>query len=53
MLVDVRSPDEHAGKIIAPPGIQELAIRAGCIPGSKNVPWSKTVKDDGTFKVGR
>jgi thiosulfate/3-mercaptopyruvate sulfurtransferase len=51
VLVDVRSPDEHAGKIIAPPGIQELAIRAGCIPGSKNVPWSKTVKDDGTFRA--
>jgi thiosulfate/3-mercaptopyruvate sulfurtransferase len=50
VLVDVRSPDEHHGKIFAPPGIQELSIRAGCIPGSKNVPWSKAVNEDGTFK---
>jgi thiosulfate/3-mercaptopyruvate sulfurtransferase len=49
-LVDVRSPDEFAGKIFAPPGIQELAIRAGHIPGAKSVPWSKTVNEDGTFK---
>ena len=50
VLVDVRSPDEYAGKIIAPPGIQELAIRAGHIPGANNMPWSKAVNDDGTFK---
>ncbi len=50
VLVDVRSPDEHNGKIFAPPGIQELSIRAGCIPGSKSIPWSKTVNEDGTFK---
>ncbi len=50
VLVDVRSPDEHQGKVFAPPGIQELAIRAGCIPGSRNVPWSKAVNEDGTFK---
>jgi len=50
-IVDVRSPDEHTGKIFAPPGIQELSIRAGCIPGSKNIPWSKTVNEDGTFKT--
>jgi thiosulfate/3-mercaptopyruvate sulfurtransferase len=50
VLVDVRSPDEHTGKVFAPPGIQELSIRAGCIPGAKNIPWSKTVNDDGTFK---
>jgi len=50
VLVDVRSPDEHNGKVFAPPGIQELSIRAGCIPGSKNVPWSKAVNEDGTFK---
>ena len=49
-LVDVRSPDEFAGKVFAPPGIQELAIRAGHIPGAKSVPWSKTVEEDGTFK---
>jgi thiosulfate/3-mercaptopyruvate sulfurtransferase len=50
VLVDVRSPDEYAGKIIAPPGIQELAIRAGRVPGAKNVPWNQTVNQDGTFK---
>ena len=49
-LVDVRSPDEYAGKIFAPPGIQELAIRAGHIPGAKNIPWAKAVNEDGTFK---
>src|SRR5262245_20759252 len=50
VLVDVRSPDEFTGKVIAPPGIQELAIRAGHIPGAKNVPWKSAVKEDGTFK---
>ena len=50
VLVDVRSPDEHNGKVFAPPGIQELSIRAGCIPGARSVPWSKAVNDDGTFK---
>jgi thiosulfate/3-mercaptopyruvate sulfurtransferase len=51
VLVDVRSPEEHLGKVFAPPGIQELSIRAGCIPGSKNIPWNKTVNEDGTFKT--
>jgi len=50
VLVDVRSPDEFSGKVIAPPGIQELALRAGHIPGAKNVPWKSALKDDGTFK---
>jgi thiosulfate/3-mercaptopyruvate sulfurtransferase len=50
VLVDVRSPDEHNGKVFAPPGIQELSIRAGCVPGSKNITWSKAVNEDGTFK---
>jgi thiosulfate/3-mercaptopyruvate sulfurtransferase len=49
-LVDVRSPDEYTGKIIAPPGMNETAQRAGHIPGAKNIPWSKTVNDDGSFK---
>jgi thiosulfate/3-mercaptopyruvate sulfurtransferase len=49
-LVDVRSPEEFSGKIIAPAGSAELAIRAGHIPGAKNVPWKKAVRDDGTFK---
>ncbi len=50
VLVDVRSPDEHTGKVFAPPGIQELSIRAGCVPGSRNITWSKAVNEDGTFK---
>lgn len=51
VFVDVRSPDEYQGKIFAPPGIQELSIRAGHIPGAKNVPWSRNVNQaDGTFK---
>jgi thiosulfate/3-mercaptopyruvate sulfurtransferase len=36
-LVDIRSPDEYSGKIIAPQGIQELAIRAGHVPGAINL----------------
>lgn len=49
-LVDVRSPDEFTGKVIAPPGMNETAQRAGHIPGAKSVPWSQTVRPDGTFK---
>jgi thiosulfate/3-mercaptopyruvate sulfurtransferase len=49
-LVDVRSPDEFTGKIIAPPGMTETAQRGGHIPGAKNVPWSTAVNADGTFK---
>jgi thiosulfate/3-mercaptopyruvate sulfurtransferase len=50
-LVDVRSPDEFTGKVIAPPGMSETAQRGGHIPGAKSIPWSKTVNDDGTFKA--
>lgn len=51
VLVDIRSPEEYSGAIVAPPGVQELAIRAGHIPGATNVPWSRAVNDDdGTFK---
>lgn len=50
-ILDIRSPDEFSGKIIAPPGVQELAIRAGHIPGSVNVPWSRAVNADGTIKA--
>src|SRR6185295_18472338 len=39
-LVDVRSPDEFSGKVIAPPGMSETAQRGGHIPGAKSVPWS-------------
>src|SRR5437588_380804 len=49
-LVDVRSPDEFTGKIIAPPGTTETAQRAGHIPGARSIPWSKAANDDGTFK---
>jgi thiosulfate/3-mercaptopyruvate sulfurtransferase len=48
--VDVRSPDEFSGKINAPPGLPETAQRSGHIPGARNIPWAKTVNDDGTFK---
>lgn len=49
-LVDVRSPDEYTGKVIAPPGMTETAQRGGHIPGARNVPWNTAVNPDGTFK---
>ena len=49
-LVDVRSPDEFTGKVIAPPGMNETAQRGGHIPGAKSIPWSTAVNPDGTFK---
>jgi thiosulfate/3-mercaptopyruvate sulfurtransferase len=49
-MVDIRSPDEFSGKIFAPPGFAETAIRAGHIPGAVNVPWASAVAEDGTFK---
>jgi thiosulfate/3-mercaptopyruvate sulfurtransferase len=50
-LVDVRSPQEYSGELIAMPGYeQEGAQRAGHIPGAANVPWSQAVNEDGTFK---
>jgi thiosulfate/3-mercaptopyruvate sulfurtransferase len=50
-LVDVRSPDEFSGKILAPAHLpQEQAQRAGHIPGALNVPWSRAANEDGTFK---
>jgi len=49
-LVDVRSPDEFTGKVIAPPGMTETAQRGGRIPGAVNIPWSQAVKEDSTFK---
>jgi thiosulfate/3-mercaptopyruvate sulfurtransferase len=49
-LVDIRSADEFNGRVFAPPGIQELAIRAGHVPGAANVPWNQAVNSaDGTF----
>jgi thiosulfate/3-mercaptopyruvate sulfurtransferase len=49
-LVDVRSPQEFSGEVIAPPGMTETAQRGGHIPGAVNVPWAKAVNEDGTFK---
>jgi thiosulfate/3-mercaptopyruvate sulfurtransferase len=49
-LVDVRSPAEFSGDIIAPPGLPETAQRGGHIPGAANIPWGQAVNDDGTFK---
>ena len=49
-LVDVRSPAEFTGEILAPPGLQETAQRGGHIPGAANVPWGQAVREDGTFK---
>ena len=49
-FVDVRSVDEFTGKILAPPGLAETALRAGHIPGAVNIPWAQAANDDGTFK---
>jgi thiosulfate/3-mercaptopyruvate sulfurtransferase len=50
-LVDVRSPDEYAGRLLAPAHLpQEQAQRAGHIPTAASVPWSKAANDDGTFR---
>jgi len=50
-LIDVRSPDEYAGRLKAPPHLpQESAQRAGHIPTAANVPWSKAAEEDGTFR---
>lgn len=50
-LVDVRSPDEFSGKILAPAHLpQEQSQRPGHIPSAINVPWSKAANEDGTFK---
>jgi thiosulfate/3-mercaptopyruvate sulfurtransferase len=49
-LVDVRTPAEFAGEVIAPPGLTETAQRAGHIPGAKNIPWGQATREDGTFK---
>jgi len=50
-LVDVRSPDEFSGRLLAPAHLpQEQAQRAGHIPTAKNVPWSRAANEDGTFR---
>lgn len=50
-LVDVRSPAEYSGEVIAPPGMTETAQRGGHIPGAQSIPWSQAVNEDGTFKT--
>ena len=51
-LVDVRSPDEYSGKLLAPAHLpQEQAQRAGHVPTAVNVPWSKAANEDGTFRT--
>ncbi|MGY2064802.1 sulfurtransferase [Blastococcus sp. SYSU DS0619] len=50
-IVDVRSPDEFSGKILAPAHLpQEQSQKAGHVPGAINIPWSKAANEDGTFK---
>ena len=50
-LVDVRSPAEYSGELLAPAALpQEGAQRAGHVPGAANIPWATAVRDDGTFK---
>jgi thiosulfate/3-mercaptopyruvate sulfurtransferase len=49
-LVDVRSPEEFSGEVLAPPGLQETAQRGGHIPGAQNISWAAVTNDDGTFK---
>jgi thiosulfate/3-mercaptopyruvate sulfurtransferase len=50
-LVDVRSPEEYSGEVLAPPGLQETAQRGGHIPGAKNISWAAVTNADGTFKT--
>ena len=50
-IIDVRSPDEFSGKILAPAHLpQEMAQKGGHVPTAKNIPWSKAANEDGTFK---
>ncbi len=50
VLIDVRSPQEFSGEILAPPGLPETCQRGGHIPGARSVPWGKSCNEDGTFK---
>lgn len=49
-IVDVRSPEEYRGEVLAPPGWNEGVQRGGHIPGAINIPWSRAVSADGRFK---
>jgi len=50
VLIDVRSPQEFTGEILAPPGLPETCQRGGHIPGARNIPWAKAANEDGTFR---
>ena len=50
-MIDVRSPQEFTGEILAPPGLPETCQRGGHIPGARNVPWATAANQDGTFKT--
>ena len=51
-MVDVRSPEEFSGEVLAPPHLpQEQPYVAGHIPGARNIPWAQAANDDGTFKT--
>ena len=50
IMIDVRSPQEFTGEILAPPGLPETCQRGGHIPGAHSVPWGKACNEDGTFK---
>jgi thiosulfate/3-mercaptopyruvate sulfurtransferase len=49
-MVDVRSPQEFTGEILAPPGLPETCQRGGHIPHARSIPWGKACNEDGTFK---
>ena len=49
-MVDVRSPGEYPGEILAPAGLPETCQRGGHMPGARSIPWGKACNDDGTFK---
>lgn len=49
-MVDVRSPQEFSGEILAPPGLPETCQRGGHIPGARSIPWGRAANEDGTFK---
>ena len=51
IMIDVRSPQEFTGEILAPPGLPETCQRGGHIPGARSVPWGQACNDDGTFKT--
>ena len=49
-LVDVRTPQEYTGEVLAPEGMTETCQRGGHIPGAVNIPWASAVNEDGTFR---